>query len=341
MVADIFILIPIAEDQIVGVEVQPIADRIVVYKTKSSYLVQLDTVSFGNYTLLDPQYAPISTAVGCSSQDTIAVVENDLFYFGRDGIYVTGYEPNFLNIIRTNEVSFRVKPYLDLLSQDDFDTACAVYFDKKYILSFPLRKEMLVYDRSRGCFVGIWRLPFGIRYMKKYVDIDGNEKLILGTDDGKVYNFNASINSDNGEIIEKRLKTNKTSFGDWTTMNTVGFFYFLFRNIVGTTNVTITLEDREGITSAIKTFTITGAEQAGKTGYGIDPYGTAEYGLSNYYDVSIASDEIMRWGTAFKTGKLMQVEVSSTESNSNFELLKIAVTAKKHSRGTLSSSLRV
>jgi hypothetical protein len=332
---------PDSGDQIVGIAVQPIADRIVVYKNHSSYLVNLDMVQLGNYWVLDPQYSPISTSIGASNPDTLATVENDTFYFGTEGLYVTGYEPNFLNIIRTNEISARIRPYLDLLSKEDYQTACAMYVNKKYLLSFPLRKEIVVYDRERGCFASIWRLPFGIVKMSKFYEDNGDEKWVLGLDDGRVAVFNRYLNNDMGQTIEKTLRTNKTDFGDWTTLQTIEYFYFLFRNIIGTTNVTILLEDRNGLTTGVKSFTISGAEISGYTGYGMDKYGTAKYGTSNSTSVSISSDEIPRWGTLFKVGKLLQMEVSSTAANSNFELLKIKVTAKKHQRGSLSSSQRV
>lgn len=332
---------PDTGDAINGIAVQPIADKITVYKQRSSYLISLDLIQLGNYYVLDPSYAPISNSIGCSNADTLQTVENDVFYFGRDGLYTTGYEPNYLNIIRTNEISARMRPYLKLLSNDDYNTACALYANKKYILSFPLRKECIVYDRERGSFVGIWKLPFGIKYMKKFYEENGDEKWLIGADNGKVIVFNPDLNNDLGDIIEKKLRTNKTDFGDWTTLQTIGFFYFLFRNVSGSTTATILLENREGTTSGIKSFTITGAQTAGSTGYGMDKYGTVVYGLSNYYTINITSDEIPRWGTLFKTGKLMQIEVVSTAANSNFELLKIAVTGKKMSRGSLASSQRV
>jgi len=332
---------PDSGDSIIGIAVQPIADRIVVYKNHSSYLVNLDIIQIGNYYVLDPQYLPISTSIGASNPDTLATVENDTFYFGTEGLYVTGYEPNFLNIIRTNEISARIRPYLDLLSKEDYQTACAMYVNKKYLLSFPLRKEIVVYDRERGCFASIWKLPFGVVKMTKFYEDNGDEKWVLGLDDGRVVVFNRYLNNDLGSTVEKKLRTNKTDFGDWTTLQTIEYFYFLFRNIIGSTDVTILLEDRSGETSGVKTFTISGAQTAGYTGYGTDKYGTAKYGLSKSTTVNITSDEIPRWGTLFKVGKLLQMEVASTAANSNFELLKIKVTGKKHQRGSLSSESRV
>ena len=333
---------PDSGDNITGMTVQPIADRIVIYKEYSSYLVELSLVQIGNYYVLDPKYNPISTAVGCSSQDTIQTVENDSFYFGRNGVYVTGYEPNYLNIIRTNEVSAKMRPFLDDLTETDYQKACALYADHKYILSFPTLKKMIAYDRERGAWLGPWVLPFGISHMTKYIDSTGVEKWILGSyENNKIYNFNRDVNNDNGSIIAKTLRLNKEDFGDWTTLHIAEFFYFLFRNISGETVINIILEDKDGKTATAKSFTITGTEINGSTGWGMDTYGTVQYGETNTYSVTIATDEISRWGTLFKEARYIQLEITTTKTGSNFEFLKAKITGKARGKGALSSSQRV
>lgn len=328
-------------DEINGIEVQPIADRIVVYKENSSHLVELSLVQIGNFSVLDPTYQPISTAVGCSSQDTIATVENDTFYLGREGVYVTGYEPNFLNIIRTNEVSAKIRPYLALLNKTDFDTACALYVDNKYILSFPQRKEMIVYDRERGAWVGPWKLPYGISQMRKYIDGDGTERWVLGSyDSNQVYVFEKSLNSDDGQTITKTMRTNKEYFDDWTLLNNIKFFYILFASITGEVNVNVLIEDRSGRTTTAKSFTISGAEITGRTGWGMNLWGSIPWGSSVGSPV-IQSSEITKWGPIFKQARLVQTEITSTSASSNFELLQITLSASKQSEGSLSSSQRV
>lgn len=332
---------PDSGDNIVGIAVQPIADRIVIYKNRSSYLLELSTVSIGNYVVLDPQYQPISTSVGCSSQETIQTVENDTFYFGRDGIYVTGYEPNFLNIIRTNEVSAKMRPYFTDFGEQDYKNATALYVDNKYLLSFPTRKEILVYDRERGAFVGIWKFPFGVSYMKRYFDESGTQRWVFGSyNNNQIYTFEKNLNSDDGESIAKTFRTGKEDFGDWTRLSIIRFFYILFREITGEATVNILVENRAGLTSNVKTFTISGAEVAGRTGWGINSWGTSQWGRSKG-SFQIAGSEITRWGSLFKQSRLVQIEILTTSAQSNFELLNIKLTASAQTEGSLSSSQRV
>jgi hypothetical protein len=329
--------------EIIGIEAQPgsNAGEIIIFKNYSSYAVRLNTISLGNYVLLDPTYQPVSTSVGASNPDTIQRVENDIFYFGRKGLYVVGYEPNFLNIIRTNEISARIRPYLQLLSDDDYTSANAMYVDNKYILSFPNRKEMIVYDRERGCFTGVWKMPFGISHMKKYVDGTGTERWVLGSSESnQVYTFERSINSDNGTTIVKTLLTNKEAFNSWSLLKILKLFYILFRNITGDVNVNIIIEDRNGTTSTAKTFTISGAAVSGRTGWGASKWGSVKWGMTKGSIVT-TTDELKRWGTLYKQVSLVQLEISCTAAASNFELLKIKMTASAGQEGSLPASLKV
>lgn len=326
---------------LIGIAVQPGADRIVAYKDYSHFAVELSTVTIGNFVVLDPQYVPISTGIGCSSPDTIATVENDTFYFGRKGLYVTGYEPNFLNIIRTNEVSARIRPYLDQLNDTDYTTACAFYVNNKYILSFPRRKECIIYDRERGCFMGPWKLPFGISKMLRHTDSTGTEKWIIGSyNSNQVYTFDSAVGTDSGTAIVKTLRTNKEVFGAWSLLKIVKFFYALFRRVQGSVNVSLIAELRDGSTTTIKTFTIEGASLTGSMGWGINQWGKKQWGLSEGLPVT-AGDELTKYTQLFKSVRLLQVEISSTDANANFELLGLRMTASSQGEGSLSSDSRV
>jgi len=326
--------------RIVGVNTQLGSEKFLAFTTKGVYAITLGTITVGNYVLLDPQYQVISTLTDCTSQDVIQTVENDTFYLGTKGVYVAGFEPNYLNLIRTNEVSAPIRPYLAGLSASDLNTACAFYVNNKYIISFPNRKEMIVYDRERGCWIGPWILPFGVSVMKKIDDGTGEKWIVGSKNSNKIYTFEPSVNSDDGVTITKTLRSKKEYFTSWSDLKLLKYFYFLFRNVTGSVNVNIIAEDRNGTTSNVKTFTLTGSETAGNSGWGIDTYGTSGYGLSNG-TITTATGELTRWGTTFKSVRIIQIEISCTSANSNFELLGVKLTAKNQGSGLLPSSQKV
>ena len=332
---------PDSGEDITGIQVQPNSDKIVVYKNYSQYQVNLSTINIGNYVILDLTYQSISTSVGACNQDVIQTVENDTFFFGRKGIYVTGYEPNFLGIIRTNEISARIRPYLDLLNDTDYLTANALYVNNKYLLSFPARKELVVYDRERGSFSGIWKMPFGISKMLNYVDSTGTERWVIGSyDSNQVYTFETSLNSDDGTLITKVVRTGKSDFGSWSNIKILKYFYVMLRAITGSATVNIIIEDRDGTTTTTKSFTVTGSAVSGQSGWGANLWGSIGWGNTVGAPV-VAGDELLRYGTLFKQARLVQVEVITNTASSNFELLNIRLTGTKQGEASLSSSSRV
>ena len=331
---------PDSGEDITGIAVQPGSDKIVVYKDSSHYAVELTTVTIGNFVLLDPTYQPISTSIGASNQDTIQTVENDTFYFGRKGLYVTGFEPNFLNVIRTNEVSAKMRPYLNLLNDNDYTNACAFYVDKKYILSFPRRKECIVYDRERGAWMGPWKTPFGISKMLKYSDATGTEKWVIGSyNDNNLYTFDPALNTDSGTAIGKIVRTNKETFGAWSVLKIIKLFYTLLRGIKGQVNINILAQLRDGTTTSIKSFTIEGSAVSGSIGWGSDAWGNFQWGTSAG-SVIVTSDEVPKYTQLFKSIRFIQVEVTTTTVNANFELLNLRATASSQGEGSLASSSR-
>ena len=332
---------PDSGTDITGIAVLPGSNKIVIYKDFSHYGVTLNTVTLGNFTVLDPVYEPISTAIGASNPDTLQVVENDIFYFGRKGLYVTGYEPNFLTIIRTNEISAKMRPYLESLTDADYRNAVTAYIDNKYLISFPNKREILCYDRERGAFAGIWKFPFGVSQMTKYVDSGGTERWVFGVDNSnQTYTFEPSLNTDNGTTIAKAFKTNKEYFTTWSVLKIMKLFYGLFRGISGTVTVNINMEDKDGTTSTIKTFDVTGESSTGNTGWGSFLWGNNQWGQSEG-TILTGTDELTRWSRLYKIGRLLEIEVVTNSSNDDFELIGFRVTAGAQSEGSLPASQRV
>jgi hypothetical protein len=312
---------------------------ILVFKNNSVHRVVLDTVTLGNFSILDPQAQLLTGSNGCSSADTIQAVENDTFYFGRKGLYTVGQEPNFLNQIRTNELTARVRNYVQNLSDNDFKMACAGYMDNKYLLSFPALRETIQYDRERGAFMGPWKTPWGITKWFKYQDEGGNEKWLAGSDSGPyIREFSASYLSDSGTAVAKTLRSKKEDMGDWSIFKVLKLFYVLFRNVRGDVTINLRLETRDGNTVTSKSFNITSA--LGSGGWGADQWGAQPYGNTDA-TVTLTGDEIVRYAQLYKNCRVLQIEVISTSANTNFEWLGARFTAQGLGDQSLPSSLKV
>lgn len=315
---------------------------IIVFKKNSVHRVILGTVSIGNFVVLNPIAQQLTASSGCSSNRTVANVGNDLFYFGRKGLFTVGQEPNFLNQIRTNEISARIRNYVDALSDADVEQASADFINNKYILSFPNRREAVIYDFERACFMGPWKFPFGATHWRNTGDTPGKEKWLSATfnNDGPfIREFSDLLSSDSGTAVRATLRTKKSELGIWAIMKVINLVYVSFRGVEGSVSVRIRVEGRDGTTTAVKVFQIEDTPNT-QTGWGANTWGSTNWGTTTSTFDSVA-EEIIRFTQLFTIGRTLQIEVASTGSQDKWELLGTRITAQPLGEGSLPSNLRV
>jgi len=332
----------IAGNQGMGTNPPPVS-AVLAFKNNSVHRITLAQLQVGNFVVLDPVVQLLTGSTGCSSPDTVTSVENDTFYFGRKGLYSVGQEPQFLNQIRTNELSARIRPYMRALSDMDFRTAAAGYMDNKYLLSFPDKREAIMYDRERLAFMGPWKTPWGITKWLKYFDESGNERWLAATtaetnSSPFVREFSDAFVSDSGTAISKILRTKKTDIGDWSVLKVVKLFYVLFRNVRGQVTVNLRIETKDGNTVTTKNFSL--SSQLGDGGFGTDQFGAIQFGDTEAL-VSITGDELVRYAQIYKNARVAQVEIVSSNANANWEFLGLRLTAQPLGDNSLPANLRV
>lgn len=304
---------------------------IIIFKEKSVWEMSLGTVTFGNTVILNPTYRLLTASQGCSSHRSIVPVENDIMFSNLKGLYMLRYEPQLVSVINANELSAKVRPFFEGLTSADLQMAAAVYADKKYVLSFPVSKKTIIFDRERLCFMGPWNTTFGINKWATYIDETGVERWIaIDSDDQMTTEFRKTYIDDKGTAYRTIFKTRKEDFGDWTLFKTINELYMLFRNVTGTISVNLYLEERSGATITAKSFSVTSS--TGTTGMGMEMFGLTMFGLSNY-NATYVSNEKPTKTYVYKIARTFQVEVQTSSKDANYELLGITTTAIKQGRG--------
>lgn len=311
---------------------------IVVFKENSVWELKLGSITFGQYDVLVPSYRLLTGSQGCSSHFSIRSVENDIMFANRKGIYILRYEPQLLNVINANEISAKIRPFFEGLSDADLTECAALYADKKYVLSFPHSKQTIIFDRERLSFAGPWNTPFGIARWARYIDSDGMERWIaIDSDDNYVTEFSKNFQDDKGESINTIFKSKREDFGDWTMFKTINEVYMNFRNVLGSININIYIEDRSGNTISAKTFTITSTGASGTSGIGTDMMGFTPMGLSNN-DATSYAGELPKKSFIYKSSRIVQLEIRTTDATANYELLGVKIIGIPQARGNSPSS---
>lgn len=309
-------------------------EKLVVFKENSVWQVSLNQVQFGQYLILDPQYKLLTASQGCTSHRSIVPVENDLMFSNRKGIYILRYEPQLLTVLNANEISAKIKPFFEGLSDEDLTSAAGAYLDKKYILSFPNSKKHIIFDRERLSFTGPWVTPYGITQWSSYVDDDGTDRWIAADkDDAFITEFNKNYEDDKGTAITTFFKSKKEDFGDWTVFKTINEVYSNFRALGGEVKVNIYVENRDGNVVTAKSFTISGFDSSGSSGVGIDQIGTVLIGTTSGDPGTVSDDEVTKRTYVYKQAKTFQIEIRTTGRTSRFELLGVKAIAQPMARG--------
>lgn len=314
-------------------------DQIIVFKERSIWSVTLAFVD----DIVVPTVKMIMRGVGAVSSRTIKYVENDVFFLSRRGIYTLGNEPNFLNVLRTNEVSARVRPIFQTLTAAQLEQACAVYQDNKYRLAYPSTsankntKEIL-YDRERLAWMGPNTYPATPAIYEVYYDGSNMENLIWGdSDDNFVTNFSSGNITDKGVKIQTIILTKKTSFDKAFSFKQVKNVYSNWRNITGSPAVNILLENRAGVFASAGSFTIDGFDNTTGVGWGFDKWGTTKWGNTLGAGNAQSSNELAKRTRINSIGRTLQVQVTTTGVSDQYELLALQLQAQALGEGIIPS----
>lgn len=327
---------PDAGDNVTAIGV--FENRIIVFKERSIWQITLESSQIGNFTVWTPKLQLITGSHGCIAPKSVIAVENDVFFLTRKGVYALGYEPNVLNVLRTNEISAKIRPFFQNLSIAQLKAATATYKDFKYILSFPGKNKTVVYDRERLSWMGPWSIDANV--FEVYYDSDSNEYLLSGNDDEpNIEEWSSSYGDDDGVAIATQLRTRKEDFKDWARFKNIKQVFTLFRNVQGSINVDIRLQQRDGQVTTAKSFNI--QTTSSNSGWGADMWGAALWGDTEVAGGATDINEIYRWISLNKAARNMQIIIKTSNRNDNYELLAVKAIAKPLGLGFLPSSEKV
>ena len=313
-------------------------DTIIVFKERSVWQVTLAAQD----ELVIPTVKMIVRGVGAVSHRSIQHVENDIFFLSRKGVFTLGNEANYLNVLRTNELSARIRPIFATLTPIQLEGACAVYQDSKYRISFAAggiskNSKEVVYDRERLAWVGPNTYPATPGVYEVYYDTNNEEHLIWGdSNDTMVTDMSSAYSNDKGVKIQTALLTKKTSFDNPFRFKKIKNLYSNWRNVFGTPFVNIILETREGAVGSAQTFSIT-ASNAG-VGWGFDRWGTVQWGNTSGAGNAAGSNDLAKRTRINKVGRTIQVAISTSGNNDKYELLALQIQAQELGAGIIPSS---
>lgn len=288
-------------------------DYLYAAKDKSTYRVSVgaDSAATMSYELVDP-------ARGSDSHWATDSVENDVYIFNEVGVHSIGYEPNYLDQIRTKIVSLRVDPYIKTIEKDVLDKVCGIYFNNIFHLSYQTggasaNDTMIVYDRLRS---GWWRYPLGASCFCEFKDSSGYTKLYFGgATSANVYYFDEASKSDSGSAFRTLWTSPKYAIDEYSQSKFFLKSEFYFGRKPGTVTISAYVD---GVLIRSKTVVIgtTGTAGIGQGKIGVEKIGVGSGSLTITDSGGSSMIELL----INKMGRNVQFTVEDNSATTGWEL---------------------
>lgn len=137
--------------------------------------IEISSATVGDTSFSIPSASKVVGSSGTDSQLSVIPDNNNIWFFNRRGIFTLGPEKNYYGILRTNELSSRIRPYIRGLIGSQIDRVCAYFYDAKVFFSVPTstsgNNRMIYYDTERLNWTVDWSI--GAKQFMEYTDTSG------------------------------------------------------------------------------------------------------------------------------------------------------------------------
>lgn len=293
----------------------------------SVWQVVIGDLTVGDETFSVPSASRIVGSTGTSAPRSIVQVENDVFFFNKKGVFALGNEAQYWGILRTNELSVRIRPYIQSLDDSQLAGVSGYYYDGKVFFSVPTNSDgnnnVIYYDRERKSWVIYWTT--GVSEFGEFTDSSGKTHFLGGTtDDGYLIEFTENIQGDLGVAFETIYKSARIPVNkDWTKFDKIKKAWIRLGEPQGAIEFSVTgTEKRRGL-SQVGSETI--SPDFSNTGMGWDPMGTVQMGDSAGTPTTFAQGSLLRYLTINKRLRDVQFKVETSGLSDKYTLLGLQV----------------
>lgn len=279
--------------------------------------IPFEGVVIGSELIQVPKPEKIISAIGCGDPRTIVYVENDVYFWNAsNGVNVLGNEPGILDVLRTNELTSKIRNYLRALPNTG--DKCAYYYDKKVFFSYRTSSiagsdftGITIFDRERNCVIKPWSV--GVSQFLEYTDTSGITHF-LGIASDRLIEFSENYQGDSGvafawDYLGPRFPVGK----DFLEFARRFKAAIKLRSVSGSVAVVIYGTGKTGSFEAVATATIEG--RLAQAGIGWDLMGSFQLGDTEGSVVAYDSDSLVRYLWANSLVREIQIKISGSNIN--------------------------
>jgi hypothetical protein len=285
--------------------------------------ISLQSLTVEEDTFVVPSASKIVGSVGTDAPLGVVLAENDIWFPNKRGVFTLGPEKNYYGILRTNELSSRIRPYWRNLNGSALDRVSAYYYDAKIFFSVATtgseNNRTIVYDRERRAWYVDWSI--GAKQWGEYTDSSGNTHFLFSEDgSSRLVELSASFKGDKGSAFQTSYISPRIPMGKhWTDFAKIRKAYIRLGNPVGAINFSVLGTEKKKGYSGLASETITA--QFSLTGMGWDQMGTVQMGDSAGTPTAFAQASDIRYLKVNKKVRELQFKVTSDSIETDYTIL--------------------
>lgn len=284
--------------------------------------IGIDTLTVGDTTFSVPNAIKVIGSFGTDSILGVVPTTNDILFPNRRGVYSLGPEKNFYGILRTKELSSKIRPYWRNLIGSGLDDICGYFYDSKIFWSVPTsgttNNRTIIYDLERVNWTVEWTI--GAKQFLEYTDTSGNNHfLYIPVGGDQLVEISENIQGDLGVAFNTLYRSGRLPIAKlWKDFAKVVGVYIKLGNPRGAINFEVTGTGKNDPFSGIATATITSSNS--NSGLGWDLMGETLMGDSEAIPEVFADSSTIKFLPVRSKIRDIQLSVSTSAADSFYTL---------------------
>jgi len=290
----------------------------------------ISTATVGETSFSVPSAVKIVGSSGTESINGTIATNNDIMFPNRRGWFNLGPQQNFYGLLRTNEISVKIRPYWNSLIGSKLAGICAYFKDAKVFISVPTitsgNNRMVIFDTEKNNWTVDWSI--GAKQFFEYTQTDGQTKfLYVPVSGNRLIELSENIGGDLGNAFETSFETGRISLSkEWKDFVKVQRVYIKLGNPRGSINLEVSGSQKS------KGFSTVASKQivpfSSQTGMGFDLMGDMLMGDTEGTPDTFTDSADIRYLKVNKKVRDMKIKVTSNSLDTDYVIHGFIITGR-------------
>lgn len=284
--------------------------------------IEITTATVGDTTFAVPSATKVVGSFGSESILGVVATNNDVLFPNRKAMFSLGSQQNYYGILRTSELTQKIRPYWRSLIGSQIPNICAYFYDAKVFISVPTtssgNSRIIILDTERNNWTVDWTIS--AKQFFEYTDSSNvTHFMYVPVGGSRLIELSEFIAGDLGVAFSTEYKSGRMSLQKfWKDFEKLDKVFIKLGNPTGTINFQVSGTQKTSPFVALATKAI--SPQSSLTGMGWDLMGSINMGDTSGTPTTFADSSDIRYVKIRKKLRDIQLQVTSDSYDTTYVL---------------------